>query len=240
MPGTALRCIIIIGAGKNCLYIVQSFLVALDGYGAEHSTQFLKWAWYSAPGFEAALNTSRLINAVELFMAYLDPVMFASTSMLKMSGNLDSSSSTLLLRAPQTINALRRRPQKIAMSSSKVIAIGADHDDKTTAMSSSIDISAGANDEQKDITSRACDNHKDTMMPSSNDPSAIATKGNGSISPSELTFTLFPRLPIELRLKIWHEALSLFPRIIELSNPTLGFGDDERREMIQPWTVTLN
>lgn len=55
MPGTALRCIIIIGAGKNCLYIVQSFLVALDGYEAEHSTQFLKWAWYSAPGFEAAL-----------------------------------------------------------------------------------------------------------------------------------------------------------------------------------------
>jgi len=36
------------------------------------------------------------------------------------------------------------------------------------------------------------------------------------------TFTLFPQLPTELRLKIWHRALHLFPRVVEVKLSSLA------------------
>jgi hypothetical protein len=38
----------------------------------------------------------------------------------------------------------------------------------------------------------------------------------------EQTFTLFPRLPSELRLKIWNQASPFFPRVIEVTSQCLN------------------
>jgi hypothetical protein len=53
--------------------------------------------------------------------------------------------------------------------------------------------------------------------------STATSSGADRMLPSHLsnmaaTFTLFARLPYKLRNKIWHHALPLFPRIIELRN----------------------
>jgi hypothetical protein len=36
------------------------------------------------------------------------------------------------------------------------------------------------------------------------------------------TFDPFSRLPIELRLKIWRNAVPIFPRVIEFSKPSVA------------------
>jgi hypothetical protein len=45
---------------------------------------------------------------------------------------------------------------------------------------------------------------------------SAATTMSETIMNNEPTFTLFSQLPIELRLKIWHHALPLFSRVLEL------------------------
>lgn len=90
------------------------------------------------------------------------------------------------------------------------------------------------------ITANAGDDAETTMKSSSNGTSSISTKLGGSTSPSDLAFNFFPRLPIELRLKIWRKALPLFARVVEFSTPSITFNDLETSAEVNYGTVALS
>jgi hypothetical protein len=50
-------------------------------------------------------------------------------------------------------------------------------------------------------------------------------------------FTLFPKLPTELRLKIWRSALPLFPRILE-AKPHKPWSNTTERPRSPKWSIT--
>ena len=66
------------------------------------------------------------------------------------------------------------------------------------------DIQSGALSQQMFLPGSMLDTSKETLQRLTLPPR------------SQMTFTIFPRLPLELRLKIWHHAHDLFPRVIEI------------------------